>query len=53
MEQTIANVDKVLIIATPEYKKRADKRERGVGYETSLIADDIIKDLNRLEFLPF
>jgi len=33
MEQTIANVDKVLIIATPEYKKRADNRERGVGWK--------------------
>ena len=39
MEQTILNVDKVLIIATPEYKRRADNRERGVGYETSLITE--------------
>lgn len=52
MEQTIANVDKVLIIATPEYKKRADNRERGVGYETSLITDDLIKDQNRIKFIP-
>jgi hypothetical protein len=52
MEQTIANVDKVLIIATPEYKRRADKRERGVGYETSLITDDLIKDQNRIKFIP-
>ena len=46
------NVDKVLIIATPEYKKRADNRERGVGYETSLITDDLIKDQNRIKFIP-
>ncbi len=52
MEQTIANVDKVLIIATPEYKKRADNRECGVGYETSLITDDLIKDQNRIKFIP-
>ena len=52
MEQTIANVDKVLIIATPEYKRRADNRERGVGYETSLITDDLIKDQNRIKFIP-
>ena len=52
MEQTIANVDKVLIIATPEYKKRADNRERGVGYETSLITDDLIKDQNKIKFIP-
>lgn len=52
MEQTIASVDKVLIIATPEYKKRADNRERGVGYETLLITDDLIKDQNRIKFIP-
>lgn len=52
MEQTILNVDKVLIIATPEYKRRADNRERGVGYETSLITDDLIKDQNRIKFIP-
>lgn len=52
MEQTIAKADKVLIIATPEYKKRADKRERGVGYETSLITDELIKDQNVIKFIP-
>ena len=52
MEQTISNVDKVLIIATPEYKRRADNRERGVGYETSLITDDLIREQNRIKFIP-
>ena len=28
----------MLIIATPEYKDRADNRKCGVGYETSLIS---------------
>lgn len=52
MEQAIATSDKVLIIATPEYKHRADNRERGVGYETSLITDDLVTDQNRIKFIP-
>ena len=52
MEQAIAESDKVLIIATPEYKDRADNRKRGVGYETSLITDDLVNYQNRIKFIP-
>lgn len=52
MEHSVANSDKVLIIATPEYKDRADNRKRGVGYETSLITDDLVNDQNRVKFIP-
>ena len=52
MEQAVATSDKVLIIATPEYKDRADNRKRGVGYETSLITDDLVNDQNRIKFIP-
>ena len=52
MEQSVAKADKVLIIATPEYKDRADNRKRGVGYETSLITDDLVNDQNRIKFIP-
>lgn len=52
MEWSVATSDKVLIIATPEYKERADNRLRGVGYETSLITDDLVNDQNRVKFIP-
>ena len=52
MEQSIAESDKVLIITTPEYKDRADSRKRGVGYETSLITDDLVNDQNRVKLIP-
>lgn len=52
MERSVATSDKVLIIATPEYKERADNRKRGVGYETSLITDDLVNDQNRVKFIP-
>lgn len=52
MEESVANADKVLVIATPMYKERADERIRGVGYETSLISEDIVTDQNRIKFIP-
>ena len=52
MEQAVATSNKVLIIATPEYKDRADNRKRGVGYETSLITDDLVNDQNKIKFIP-
>lgn len=52
MEEAISTADKVLIITTPEYKERADNRIRGVGYETSLITDDLVNDQNRIKFIP-
>ena len=52
MESSIASSDKVLIIATPIYKKKADNRERGVGYETSLITDEIVTLQNQIKFIP-
>ncbi len=52
MERTISKCDKVLIIATPEYKKRADARMSGVGYETSLITNDLVNDQNKIKFIP-
>lgn len=52
MEEAVATSDKVLIVATPEYKRKADNRIRGVGYETSLITDDLVTDQNRIKFIP-
>jgi len=52
MESNISDADKVLIIATPEYKKRADDRENGVGYETSIITNDLITLQNKIKFIP-
>lgn len=52
MEQTIKDSDEVLIIATPEYKRRADNRVYGVGYETSLITNDLVNNQNKIKFIP-
>lgn len=52
MEQSINNSDYVLLILTPEYKHRADNRINGVGYETNVITNDMIRDNNKVRFIP-
>ncbi|MCI2082236.1 MAG: toll/interleukin-1 receptor domain-containing protein [Bacteroidales bacterium] len=52
MGSEILKADKVLIIATPKYKEKADNMEKGVGYETSIITEDLISDQNRIKFIP-
>ena len=52
MEQSVSTSDKVLLILTPEYKDRADNRKNGVGYETNVITNDMIKDNNTMKFIP-
>ncbi|PKG42516.1 toll/interleukin-1 receptor domain-containing protein [Psychroflexus sp. MES1-P1E] len=42
MEKAIT-ADKILVILTPEYKKKADKREGGAGFEHSLISLELYK----------
>lgn len=37
MEKAVNAAEKVLIILTPDYKKRADTRKNGVGYKYFLI----------------
>lgn len=52
MDSSIASSDIILIITTPTYKKKADNRKRGVGYETSLITDELVTAQNQIEFIP-
>lgn len=53
MEQAIEKADKVLIILTPNYKLRAEERTNGVGYETTMIAQELFaSDITNIKFLP-
>lgn len=52
MEQGIKKANKVLMIVTPEYKKKADSRKNGVGKEVSLIADYLMDNQNATKFIP-
>lgn len=52
MEQSIVKSDKVLMILTKEYKRRADGRLNGVGYETNVITDNLIENQLTCKFIP-
>jgi len=53
MEKSITAADKVLVILTPNYKLKAENREKGVGYETSIISQEILTSpISKIKFIP-
>lgn len=52
MENAIVNSDYVLIICTPNYKKKSDARTGGVGYEGHIISDELFSKGNERKFIP-
>jgi len=52
MEQSISDADFVLVICTPRYKEKADKRTGGVGYEGHIISDELFNHHNERKFIP-
>lgn len=52
MEQSISNVDYVLIICTPTYKSKSDMRKGGVGYEGHIISGELLTRGNERKFIP-
>jgi len=53
METGIRERDFVLIVCTPEYARKADLREGGVGYETAIVTGTIFDKVSSPEkFIP-
>lgn len=53
MESSIVEADKVLVILTPNYKVKAEERKSGVGYETSMITQEIFESpISKVKFIP-
>lgn len=52
MEDSILNSDFVLFICSPKYKKRADNRKAGVGYESQIITGELYRTSNEEKFIP-
>lgn len=52
MEIMVSKSDRVLMILTPMYKKKADARENGVGYESVLISDELYRNQSTIKFIP-
>ena len=51
MEHAILDSDYVLVLCTPEYKKKADNRYGGVGYEESIITGDLFLQKNHRKYI--
>jgi len=52
METSVRESDFVLVICTPKYKTRADKREGGVGYEGTIMTGEVFNKTPRKKFIP-
>lgn len=52
MEEQITLADHVLIICTPTYKRKANRRTGGVGYEGHIISAEMINFSNERKFIP-
>lgn len=52
MEDAVRECDYVLYVCTPDYRKKADERHGGVGYENTVITGELFESNNELKFIP-
>ncbi|HUN55644.1 MAG TPA: toll/interleukin-1 receptor domain-containing protein [Smithella sp.] len=52
METGVSKADRVLMICTENYVKKADEGKGGVGYEAMIVTGEIIADLGTSKFIP-
>ena len=52
MERSIGDSDFVLIVCTPRYKARSEKRIGGAGYEGDIITGELMQHRNHRKFIP-
>jgi len=44
--------ERIVVVSTPEYVRKANDRVGGVGYECSLITADLVRDMAQDKFIP-
>jgi len=52
MEQAVAGSDFVIVVCTPTYAERANKRQGGVGYESTIITAEMADHMLTNKFIP-
>src|ERR1043166_4855463 len=52
MEDAIAACERIVVIGTPAYVKKARLRKGGVGYECSIITAELARDQSQDKFIP-
>lgn len=51
VENSVERSDRIIIILTPDYKNKAERRLGGVGHEYSLINNTLLKDITNNEII--
>lgn len=51
MEKGVRKAQRVLMVLTPEYKRKAELRKGGVGYESLVITTELMNDLSTTKFI--
>jgi hypothetical protein len=52
MEQAVAESNFVVVVCTPTYAERANKRQGGVGYESMVITSELAEHMLTNKFIP-
>ena len=52
MEKAVRESDFVLLVCTPKYKVKSDRRSGGVGYEGDIITGEVLSEQNQRKFIP-
>jgi hypothetical protein len=52
MEKSVSDADRVLMICTETYVRKADEGQGGVGYEAMIVTGELIRDLGTSKFIP-
>ena len=52
MEKSVSESDRVLMICTETYVRKADEGEGGVGYEAMIVTGELVRDLGTSKFIP-
>ncbi|MCX6883795.1 MAG: toll/interleukin-1 receptor domain-containing protein [Verrucomicrobia bacterium] len=52
MRQAVSRADRVLMICTAEYVRKADGGEGGVGYEAMVVDGELVRDQGENKFIP-
>jgi hypothetical protein len=52
MEKAIRDNEFVVIVCTPRYKQRSDRREGGVGYEGDIMTAEVMSAQKHRKFIP-
>jgi len=52
MEKSVSSSDRVLMICTEPYVRKADDGVGGVGYEAMVVTGELVKNIGTSKFIP-